>query len=41
MEVPKLGVELELQLPPKAQPQKFRDPIHVCDLPQLTATADP
>ena len=42
MEVPRLGVESELQLPAYATATATQNPSHVCDLqPQLTATPDP
>ena len=44
MEVPRLGVESELQLPASATAIAVLDPSRVCDLhhsSQLTATPDP
>ena len=42
MEVPRLGVESDLQLPAYATAIATPDPSCVCDLqPQLTATPDP
>ena len=42
MEVPRLGVELELQLPAYTTAIATQDPSHVWDLPsQLMATLDP
>ena len=42
MEVPRLGVEWELQLPAYTTAAATPDPRHVCDLmPQLLATPDP
>ena len=42
MEVPRLGVELELQLTAYTTPTATQDPSHVCDLyPQLMVMPDP
>ena len=43
MEVPRLGVELELQLPAYTIAAAMQDPNHICNLyiPQLTVTLDP
>ena len=42
MEVPRLGVESELQLPAYAIATATQDPSHVCNLlPQLMAMLDP
>ena len=42
MEVPRLGVQWELQLPVYATAIAMQDQRHVCDLhQQLTATPDP
>ena len=42
MEVPRLGVESELQLPAYTTATAAQDPSRVCDLtPQLMATPDP
>ena len=42
MEVPRLGVNTELQLLAYATATVVQDPSHVCDLsPQLTAMLDP
>ena len=41
MEVPRLGVELQLQLPAYAKATATQDPSHICELPQLTAMPDP
>ena len=40
MEVPRLGVESELQLPADTTATATQGPSHVCD-PQLTAMPDP
>ena len=42
MEVPRIGVKWELQLPAYARATATQDPNRVCDLqPQLTATPGP
>ena len=41
MEVPRLGVNLELQLLAYATATAIQDLSHVFDLPQLTVTLDP
>ena len=41
MEVPRLGVQSELQLPAYTTTTATRDPSPICDLPQLTAMPDP
>ena len=42
MEVPRLGVESELQLPAYTTDTVMPDPCHICDpRPQLTAALDP
>ena len=43
MEVPRLGVKSELEMPAYATATPMLDPSHICDLhqPQLTATLDP
>ena len=40
-EVPRLGVESELQLPAYTTATATWDPSHICELPQLMATLDP
>ena len=41
MEVPRLGVELELEPPAYARATAMKDPSHICDLHELTAMSDP
>ena len=41
MEVPRLGVESELQLPTYATAMAMQDLSHICDLPQFMAMPDP
>ena len=41
MEVPRLGVKLELQQLAYATATAMPDLSRICDLPQLTATPDP
>ena len=40
MEVPRLGIQSELQLPVYATATAMQDPSHVWDTPQLMATLD-
>ena len=41
MDIPKLGVELELQLLAYGTATAVPDPSHLCSLSQLTAMQDP